>query len=125
MRAGLREINDLQGVWGSFLANNQGEIILSAAPPDLNKPVLESISSQIIEVLDSSSEGIEGLSEIVFHFDQKKLFVVDLEKVILAVICTPSVDVSLLRMTVNVVRTTWEDDAKVQVTFEKNFTERS
>ena len=125
MRAGLREINDLQGVWGSFLANNQGEIILSAAPPDLNKPVLESISSQIIEVLDSSSKGIEGLSEIVFHFDQKKLFVVDLEKAILAVICTPSVDVSLLRMTVNVVRTTWEDDAKVQVTFEKNFTERS
>jgi predicted regulator of Ras-like GTPase activity (Roadblock/LC7/MglB family) len=124
MRDGLREINDLEGVWGSFLANNRGEIILSATPPDLKKPVLENVSNQVLEVLASSADQVKGLSEVVFHYAQKKLFVVDLESAILGVVCTPSVDVSLLRMTVNVVRTNWEDDAKVQATLRKNYLER-
>jgi hypothetical protein len=86
--------------------------------------VLENISSQVIEVLASSADHIERLSEVVFHYAQKKLFVVDLEKAILAVVCTPSVDVSLLRMTINVVRTNWEDDTKVQTSLKKNYLER-
>ena len=124
MRDGLREINDLNGVWGSFLSNNRGEIILRATPPDLKEPVLENISNQVLEVLSSSADQIKELSEVVFHYAEKKLFIVDLERAILGVVCTSSVDVSMLRMTVNVVRTNWEDDAKVQASLKKNFLER-
>jgi predicted regulator of Ras-like GTPase activity (Roadblock/LC7/MglB family) len=124
MKDGLKEINDLSGVWGSFIADNRGEIMFSVTPPDLKEPLLEDISSQILELLVSSVEHLKELSEIVFHYAQKKLFVVDLEDAILAVVCTPSVDISLLRMSVNVVRTGWDDDPKVQTLLKKNSLER-
>ncbi len=124
MRDGLKEINELNGVWGSFVADNQGGIILNAAPPSLEADALETISRHVLEVLAASADRIQGLSEAVFHYSDKRLFVVDLEKAILAVICTPSVDISLLRMTVNVVRTQWEDDAKIQQALMDNFLAR-
>jgi predicted regulator of Ras-like GTPase activity (Roadblock/LC7/MglB family) len=124
MKDGLKEINELIGVWGSFIANNRGDVFLSLTPPGLKKPVLENISRQAIELLVSSGDRIQDLSEIVFHYSQKKLFIVDLEKAILAVVCTPSVDISLLRMTVNVVKTSWDSDEKVQSLLQKNYLER-
>ena len=124
MKDGLREINDLSGVWGSFVSNNLGELILSRTPPDLDKSALDNISRQIVELVVSSGDQFKDFSEIVFHYAQKKLFVVDLEKAILTVVCTPSVDISLLRMTINVVRTNWDDDTKVQNLLQKNYMER-
>ena len=124
MKDGLKEINELVGVWGSFITNNRGDVILSVAPPALKKPVLENISRQVIELLISAGDQIDGISEMVFHYSQKKLFVIDLEKAILTVVCTPSVDISLLRMTVNVIRTGWDSDEKVQKALEKNYLER-
>jgi hypothetical protein len=61
---------------------------------------------------------------VVLHYAQRKLFVLDLEKVILVVICTPSVDISLLRMTTNVVVTNWQTDPKIQKQLKKVFVER-
>ena len=124
MKDGLKEINDLSGVWGSFISNNKGEIILNVSPPTLNKAVLENISRQVLDLLVSSEDRIKDLKEMVFHYSQKKLFILDLEKAILGVVCTPSVDISLLRMTANVVITDWESDQKVQSFLEKNNLER-
>jgi hypothetical protein len=61
---------------------------------------------------------------VVLHFAQRKLFVLDLEKVILVVICTPSVDISLLRMTANVVVTNWKTNPKIKKQLKKRFVER-
>jgi len=124
MRNGLSEINKLVGVWGSFISNNRGEVMLSVTPPQLKEPVLENISQQVLELINSSSDNLKDLSEMTFHFSQRVLLVVDLEKAILTVVCTPGVDLPLLRMTVNVVRTDWDEDEKVQRYLEKNFLER-
>ena len=124
MNAGLKEINELVGVWGSFIINNRGEVILSVAPPGLKKPALETISQKVLGLFVSTNDQIKELSEIVFHYSLKKLFIVDLEQAFLAVICTPSVDISLLRMTVNVVRTGWDSDEKVQAFLLNNYLER-
>jgi len=40
--------------------------------------------------------------------------VLDFEQVVLIVFCTPSVDISLLRMTINVITTRWKSDKKIQ-----------
>ena len=125
MKDGLREINELIGTWGSLVCNNQGEIIQSNTPPDLNSSVLENINRHVISVFSRAGEEIQGVSEVVFHYSEKKLFALDLEKAFLIVICTPSVDVSLLRMTVNIVRTNWEGDEKVQKQLQNNLVERN
>jgi len=124
MKAGLKEINELEGVWGSFISNNWGEIVFNVTPPGLNKAVLENISRQVLELMVSSDNQIKELKEMVFHYSQRKLFVLDLEKAILGVVCTPSVDISLLRMTANVVITEWEGDKKVQGLLKENYLER-
>ena len=124
MKAGLKEINELEGVWGSFISNNRGEIVFNVTPPGLEKAVLENISRQVLEIMVSSGNQIKELKEMVFHYSQRKLFVLDLEKAILGVVCTPSVDISLLRMTANVVITEWEGDKKVQELLKDNYLER-
>ncbi len=124
MKDGLREINELTGVWGSLICNNQGEVIMNATPPGLNKSALENITQHIIELVSTAGDQIENLSETVLYYSQKKLFIVDLEKAVLVVICTSSVDISLLRMIVNGIRMQWDGDVKVQKLLQKNFTER-
>ena len=124
MKDGLREINELTGVWGSLIFNNQGEVIMNATPPGLNKSALENITQHIIELVSTAGDQIENLSETVLYYSQKKLFIVVLEKAVLVVICTPSVDIFMLRMIVNGVRMRWDGDKKVQKLLQKNFIER-
>jgi len=125
MKDGLREINELTGTWGSLVCNNQGEIIQSNTPPELNGSILENINRHVISMFSRAGEDMQGISEIVFHYSERKLFVLDLEKAFLVVICTPSVDVSLLRMTVNIVRTNWDGDEKVQKLLQNNLVKRN
>lgn len=124
MKEGLREINELVGTWGSLICNNQGEIIQGNTPPGLNKSALENINRNVISMFTSAGESIQEISEAVLHYSERKLFILDLKKAFLIVICTPSVDISLLRMTVNVILNRWEGDPKVQKEFQNNFVDR-
>jgi len=124
MKEGLREINELVGTWGSLICNNQGEIIQGNTPPGLNKSALENINRNVISMFTSAGKSIQEISEAVLHYSERKLFILDLKKAFLIVICTPSVDISLLRMTVNVILSRWEGDPKVQKEFQNNFVDR-
>ena len=124
MKEGLREINELVGTWGSLICNNQGEIIQGNTPPGLNKSALENINRNVISMFTSAGESIQEISEAVLHYSERKLFMLYLKKAFLIVICTPSVDISLLRMTVNVILSRWEGDPKVQKEFQNNFVDR-
>ena len=124
MKAGLQEINETVGVWGSLLCSNQGEIIESVSPPGLNKPTLENISRHVVELLSGAAKDLVGLEEVVLQFQDREVFAVDLQQAVLIVICTPSVDISLLRMSVNVVLARWESDSAVQKGFKNHFVER-
>ena len=125
MKQGLREINELVGTWGSLIINNQGNIIDIVIPPGLNKAALANITNHIVDLLLSAGEKVPGLTEALYHFTDRKIFILDLEQVILVVICTPSIDISLLRMTVNVVVTNWKTDPKVQQQFQDLYVERA
>ena len=90
IKGGLQEINDLVGVWGSLLINNQGKVIEKLTPPGLNNASLNNITNHVVELLNSAENHLTGLNEAVFHYSQRILFVLDLEQAILVVICTPS-----------------------------------
>ena len=114
MKQGLQEINDLVGVWGSLVCDNQGKMIAGAPPPALNDSILENISQHCVELLSTAGEHLQGLEEMILYYQQRRLFLHDLEDAVLIVMCTPSIDISLLRLTVNVVLTRWESDPKIQ-----------
>jgi predicted regulator of Ras-like GTPase activity (Roadblock/LC7/MglB family) len=124
MIKGLNEINELTGVWGSLLCNYQAGVIASAPPADLNVSALENIARHCVDLMSPGNESVQDLQEAVVHFQQRKLFVLDLEKAILIVLCNPSIDISLLRMTINVMITRWKADSKIQKQLKANFVER-
>ena len=113
MEQGLQEINELKGVWGSIYCDNQGKIIASAPPPGYDKPKLEEISRLCVDTLSDGSEFIQNLGEMTFLYQRTHLFVLDLKKGVIIVICTPSIDISLLRMSINVVTSRWEGEKKI------------
>jgi predicted regulator of Ras-like GTPase activity (Roadblock/LC7/MglB family) len=114
MKNGLLELNELVGVWGSILCTKQGDLIESSPPTGFTESTLEDISKLAIELLSSAEKSITGVREAVIHYSERKIFVLDLEQAIVVVFCTPSVDISLLRMTVNVITTRWQSDKKIQ-----------
>jgi predicted regulator of Ras-like GTPase activity (Roadblock/LC7/MglB family) len=124
MKNSLLEINELIGVWGSLVCNNQAEIISSVPPADLNMAALENITRHCVELLSPRSVSVQDFNEAVIHFQQRKIFILDLEQVILIVLCTPSIDISLLRMTINVITSRWKTDSKIQKLFKDNYVER-
>ena len=124
MIQGLKEINELTGVWGSLLCNNQAKVIASAPPADFNLSALENIARHCVDLMSPGNESFQDLREVVVHFQQRKLFIMDLEQAILIVLCTPSIDISLLRMTINVMIIRWEADSKIQKQLKDNFVER-
>ena len=124
MKNGLKEINETQGVWGSLICDNQGALIEDLAPPGLNKATLENVSRHVLDMIGTRGEDLAGLNEVVLHYMQRKVFAVDIQQALLIVICTPSVDIPLLRMSINVVIARWQGDPKTQKQFEKVFVER-
>lgn len=124
MKNGLKEINETAGVWGSLICDNQGALIEDLTPPALNKATLENVSRHVLDMFGTLGEDLTGLNEVVLHYTQRKVFAVDIKQAVLIVICTPSVDIPLLRMSVNVVLARWQGDPKTQKQFQKAFVER-
>ena len=124
MKNGLKEINETQGVWGSLICDNQGALTEDLTPPALNKATLENVSRHVLDMIGTLGEDLAGLNEVVLHYMQRKVFAIDIQQALLIVICTPSVDIPLLRMSVNVVLARWQGDPKTQKQFEKAFVER-
>ncbi len=124
MKNGLLEINELEGVWGSVLCSNQGDLIESLPPMDINESTLENICKHAVELLTSAEKSVTGLGEAVIHYSKRKIFILDLKQAVLIVFCTPSVDISLLRMTVNVITTNWQSDQNIQKQLNKAAVER-
>lgn len=114
MKKGLSEINELPGVWGSMLCSNLSELIESSPPKGFDKSTQEDICRISVELLSSAEESVSGLREVVIHYSERKLFVLDFEQVVLIVFCTPSVDISLMRMTINGITAHWKSDKKIQ-----------
>ncbi|MCJ7715123.1 MAG: hypothetical protein MUO54_01205 [Anaerolineales bacterium] len=114
MKNGLLEINELEGVWGSVLCSSIGKSIESVPPPGFHSQTLENISKHAIELLATTDQSVTGLREAVIHYSERTIFVLDLEQAVLVVYCSPRVDISLLRMSINVVTTRWLSDPKLQ-----------
>jgi predicted regulator of Ras-like GTPase activity (Roadblock/LC7/MglB family) len=113
MNKGLQEINELSGVWGSLVCDNQGKIIASSPPPGFDEAKLEEVSILCVETLSDGSEFIQELGEVTFLYQQSHLFVLDLNGFVMIVFSAPSIDISLLRLTINVVTTRWEGENKL------------
>lgn len=99
----LNEINSITGVMDSVLINKDGSIVSLQKSPYLTKGLLESISKEVLKLdatIDAAGEGINGFDLL---YDYGRVVVQKGGDFYLVVLCSSSVDTSLLRLTLNVV----------------------
>lgn len=113
MEALLSEISGVPGVRGSFICDGRGELIVSAVATGLDA-VLDSVGREVTQTMAALEMIGEAKSELDFAYSGMRVVVHDLEKAVLIVLCEPEVDVSLLRLTVNVVTTRLKGYSNIQ-----------
>ncbi len=96
----LAEINALDGVQGSFICDNHGNVIINAVPAHLNIAALRGISRQVTQAIAARIQN--GIHEIDLTYEGLRVLIRDLNQAALIVLCKPSIDIALLRMTLNV-----------------------
>lgn len=124
MQAGLQQIKQVKNVYGCFLADNHGEVIAVDPPLELTGRELDLISLHVIQVLLGLETWGDAAEELDFIYQGSRLVVRDLGHSALIVICDSGLDISLLRMTVNVVTSRWEQDEKIRKELESHAVSR-
>lgn len=96
----LAEINALDGVQGSFICDNHGNVIINAVPAHLNIASLRGVSRQVTQTIAARIQN--GIHEIDLTYEGLRVLIRDLNQAALVVMCKPDIDIALLRMTLNV-----------------------
>jgi predicted regulator of Ras-like GTPase activity (Roadblock/LC7/MglB family) len=96
----LAEINALDGVQGSFICDNHGDVIINAVPANLNIAALRGISRQVTQAIAARIQN--GIHEIDLTYESFRVLIRDLNQTALVVLCKPNIDIALLRLTLNV-----------------------
>jgi predicted regulator of Ras-like GTPase activity (Roadblock/LC7/MglB family) len=113
MEAVLAEINGVPGVRGSFICDGRGEMIVSAVATGLDA-ALDGVGREVTQTMAALEMIGEAKSELDFAYSRMRVVVHDLAKAVLIVLCEPNVDISLLRLTVNVVTTRLKGHSDIQ-----------
>lgn len=124
MQQGLSELKDVPDVYGCFLAGNSGQVLEVDPPLEITRGELEAISLHVIQVLLGLATWGDSVREVDFIYHESRLVVRDLERAALVMICRPEVDISLLRLTLNVVTNRWAEDPAVQEKLDESGEER-
>ncbi len=114
MENGLNEIQSVQGVQACFVADNVGKIYASAPGPGLDDRDLQDISRLCLEALVAVDQVEDQITELDFSTSAATVLVRDYNSYILVILCDPDVNTSLIRLSINVVSSQWQEDQNIQ-----------
>jgi len=97
----LKEINELSGVWGSFICDGHG-VVLSAAMPKTQRKDVENIGREVVQVVALLNMLGEETDVLDFLYSDGRILVNGLADLSLVVACEPNVDMSMVRLKSNV-----------------------
>lgn len=114
MENGLNEIQSVQGVQACFVADNVGKIYAAAPGPGLDDRDLQKISRLCLEALVAVDQVEDQITELDFSTSAATVLVRDYNSYILVILCDPDVNTSLIRLSINVVSSQWQEDQNIQ-----------
>ncbi|NIN65594.1 MAG: hypothetical protein GTO63_13030 [Anaerolineae bacterium] len=123
MEGVLAEINGVPGIRGSFVCDSRGEMIVNAVATGLDA-ALDGVSREVTQTMAALEMIGEAKSELDFAYSRMRVVVHDLEKAVLIVLCEPMVDISLLRLTVNVVTASLKGHSDIQAELDAGHVEK-
>jgi hypothetical protein len=110
----LEQFGAIPHVGGVFVCDNTGEVILSSSPAVLATVTMNAIGREVARVLLALESAGRAVSRLDLKFNCWRLLAHDLNDAMLFVVCEAEVDMSVLRMTTDVVVATWESDARAR-----------
>ena len=114
MQKGLARLAGVTGVGGSFVCDHGGEVLESSNPAPLATATMQMIGRQIAQTHAALESADYAVHHIEFVYDCWRLLARDLGNAQLFILCEPGADMSLVRLTADVVATGWHADKGVQ-----------
>lgn len=114
MEREIEQFAAIRHVGGAFVCDNAGEVVLSSSPAVLATVTMNTIGREVARVLLALESAGHRADRLDLRFDCWRLLAHDMADAILFVVCEPEVDMSLLRMTTDVVVAAWENDPRAR-----------
>jgi predicted regulator of Ras-like GTPase activity (Roadblock/LC7/MglB family) len=98
----LKSINDVVGVMGCFVCDNEGQVLACAIPGLFDDAILASIGRIMAQTLEGLSMARRRkASEIDLVYTQGRFIAKNLGSICLFILCTRNINVPLLNLTAN------------------------
>ncbi len=114
MEEGLVEILDVADVKACLLYDNQGHVLREMAKVDLHPDEIQEIGNLVLPFLAALESESDNYTDVEYVFGRSRVVLKDLKKAVLVIICQLEVDISLLRLTMNVVMNQWDENPRVR-----------
>jgi hypothetical protein len=124
MEHGLAQISAHPQVGGAFICDNRGEVIVSSSPAVLATVTMSTMGREVGRIVEALEGTGRSAARLDFTYSNWRLLAVDLSDAILLVVCEATADISFVRMTTDVVLTSWRRDAEVQRRLKRHRVER-
>ena len=124
VKEGLQDLQQIPDVESVLVYDNQGAVLRSRGPILLDPSGLETAGRLILSTLSSLAVSAEPYMDLDIQYANRRVYVKDLEKVVLVLICNESVDMSLVRLSLNVITQSWKENKQVQRFMKKHHRER-
>lgn len=114
MERGLQEIASVDQVEGAFVCNSSGDVVVSSMPPVLATAAMSHIGKALSQVFGAFEAAGVPVDRLELSFDSWRLYARDLGQAVVIVVAEPYADLSMIRMTVDIVITTWNAGGQLQ-----------
>jgi predicted regulator of Ras-like GTPase activity (Roadblock/LC7/MglB family) len=108
------EIGAVTGVTASFICDNGGRVIASSFGEDTDVTPVRDVARELLQTAAVLRRIGEPARELDFTYAGRRVVVRDLEDSLLVVLCAPQVEISLLRLTLNVATSQLRDDVELR-----------
>jgi hypothetical protein len=125
MEQGLAQISADPRVGGAFICDNRGEVIVSSSPAVLATVTMTTMGREVARIVEALEAAGRPASRLDFSYSTWRLLAMDLSDAILLVVCYANADMSFVRMTADIVLTSWRRDAEVQRRLQRHRVERN
>lgn len=114
MEKGLQEIKAVSGVRGCWVCDNQGAVFANEKPNGMSQDTIEKINRQSLLALLAVERVQDASEELDLSYKDSRMLIRDYQQFLLVIVASPEANVSLVRLSANVVASQWEQDGEIQ-----------
>mgnify|MGYP001400319727 CR=1 FL=1 len=125
MERDLAQVTGVPNVGGAFVCDNRGDVIVSSDPAVLATVTMNTIGREVGRAFVALEAANAPAQRLDFAYDRWRLLAQDIGNAVLFVVCQPEADMSIVRMSADVVIAGWRKDPAAQKRLQRVSIERS